>query len=396
MRSLILSLFIVITLLANASPGFSTNSGFVKAKGTKFILNEKPFHFVGANIYYLMVYAADPLLRKAVDEVMEEAATLGLKGIRTFAFNDGKDQWNALQISPGVYQEQVFQGLDYVLAKADKVGIRLILPLINNWKSYGGIDQYVAWSSTANSHDDFYTDSNTRKWFKNYIYTVLNRVNTINGKTYKNDPTIFAWELGNELRAQSNPSGNTLQNWIIEMSSYIKKIDPHHLVSIGIEGFYNDQGIDFIRNHQLSTIDFCTVHLWPDSLGMNYEQSIKWARKHIDQAHKIIGKPIILEEFGKNRDKDGSTTIRDRFYQGLFSLIYTKKAAGAIFWALYHDEYKDWDKFGVYYPKDTSTARIIATEAARINSLALSKGRRGKVLISLAGLIAILLPALIF
>ena len=51
-----------------------------------------------------MVYAAEAGLRGYVDEVLEEAAGLGLTVVRTWAFNDGADEWNALQVAPGVYQ----------------------------------------------------------------------------------------------------------------------------------------------------------------------------------------------------------------------------------------------------------------------------------------------------
>ena len=370
----------VVAMLISINLSLAANTGFVATSGTKFVLNGSPFYFAGTNTYYLMVYAADAGLRSYVDEVLEEASAMDLRIVRTWAFNDGADEWNALQTAPGVYDEDVFKGLDYVLAKADDLGIRLILPFVNNWDDYGGMNQYVEWDASATSHDDFYTDSDIKGWYKNHISTVLNRVNTINGRTYKNDPTVFAWELANEPRCQSDTSGDTLNNWISEMSVYIKSIDSNHLVTTGIEGFYDEdsgpwwrngsKGTDFIRNHQVSDIDFATAHSWPDHWGWNYNDTMSWVETQILDAHNTIGKPFILEEFGKSRDNGGVTTTRDQFFQGYYDLIYSYQAGGSNFWILYHDAYPDYDGFGVYYPADTSTIAIIESAASKENSLA--------------------------
>jgi len=390
-----------VTVLCVCSPGAgATNAAaettFVSAEGTEFSLDGRPFYYAGTNTYYLMVYAADAALVAHVDEVLADAAAMGLAVVRTWAFNDGATQWNALQTAPGVYDETVFQGLDYVLKKADQQGIRLILPLVNNWDDYGGMNQYVAWDAGygnppyASSHDDFYTDTDIKQWYKNHVSAILNRVNTFNGRTYLNDPTVFAWELANEPRATSDPSGDKMNDWISEMSAYVKSIDSNHLVTTGSEGFYDEdtgpwyrngsQGVDFLRNHQVSDIDFCTVHIYSDYWGFDYAASMDWISEHITDAHDVIGKPIILEEFGKYRDAakiepgpslqgtlGGDTATRDQFFEGFYGTIYENDAGGSNFWILYHDTYPDYDGFGVYYPADSSTVEIIAAAADSMN-----------------------------
>ncbi len=49
----------------------------------------------------------------------------------------------ALPASSGVYDEQVFVGLDWVVAQAGARGMRLMLTLTNYWHDYGGFQQYL-------------------------------------------------------------------------------------------------------------------------------------------------------------------------------------------------------------------------------------------------------------
>lgn len=84
-----------------------SHSEFVKTRETEFILNGSPFLFNGFNSYWMMHVAAQPSERYKISNAFREAADSGLRVCRTWAFSDGGDQ--ALQISPGVYNEAVFQ-----------------------------------------------------------------------------------------------------------------------------------------------------------------------------------------------------------------------------------------------------------------------------------------------
>jgi mannan endo-1,4-beta-mannosidase len=223
----------------NGRPAPSDAARFVRAQNGTFYLGCEPFAYVGCNTWDLMDTARYPNLRPLVDRRLDDMKARGLTVGRTWGFSLGigesmVQRQQALQLKPGVYDEGVFAGLDYALVAARKRGIKLILCLEDYWLS---VDRYIAWSPTAGGKTDFYTDWAVRQMYKAHLRFFTGRVNTISGVAYKDDPTIFAWNLMNEPRCTG--CGWALQEWVDEMSQYMKAIDPHHMVTIGEEGFYS-------------------------------------------------------------------------------------------------------------------------------------------------------------
>lgn len=372
----------------------------VEKKGNQFMLKGSVFYVNGFNTYWLMVFAVDASTRSKVSELLQQAASVGLTVGRTWAFNDGG--WRALQKSPGVYDEQVFKALDFVISEAQNNKIRLILSLCNNWEAYGGKSQYVKWGQdaglTLNSEDAFFSDTTLKTYFKNHIKTILTRVNTITNVAYKDDPTIFAWELMNEPRCLSDPTGDTLQAWIEEMAVYVKSIDRKHLLEIGVEGFYGPSspdrlqfnpntyaqqvGTDFIRNHQALGIDFASVHIYTDSwVTANYitESHLpfvkKWTRDHIEDCENILNMPVIFGEFGlSERDGGYNVSFRDTFVQTVYDSVLESvrsggSGGGSLIWQLFPEgvDYMN-DGYAVVLSKSPSTANIISRQSARLGA----------------------------
>ena len=90
----------------------------------------------------------------------------------------------------------------------------------------------------------------------------------------------------------------------------------------------------------------------------------------IADAQSVPGKPLIVGEMGKFRP----LVERDDYFQAWYDAIYASAflggaGAGSNFWILYHDDYPDYDGFGVYYPGDASTLTIIHAEAQKMNAL---------------------------
>ncbi|XXG40047.1 hypothetical protein AAC387_Pa01g0855 [Persea americana] len=379
----------------------------VVRKGNQFMVNDQPFYVNGFNTYWLMVFAADQSTRGKVSEVFQQASSVGLSVCRTWAFNDG--QWRALQKSPAVYDEEVFKGLDFVISEAKKHKIRLILSLTNNWAAYGGKAQYVKWGKAAglnvSSDDDFFSDPTLKSYYKAHVEKILTRVNTFTNVTYKDDPTIFAWELMNEPRCLSDPTGDRLQAWIQEMALYVKSIDSRHLLEIGLEGFYGPStpdrapfnpntfstqvGTDFIRNHQAFGIDFASVHIYADSwisqsISDKHIQFTKtWMQAHMDDAEKTLGMPVIFGEFGVSaKDQGFNTSFRDTFINTVYRAILdsAKKGGsggGTLVWQLFPNgtDYMD-DGYAIVLSKSPSTSNIISLQSTRLmlfNSLCSTK-----------------------
>jgi hypothetical protein len=100
---------VLIILLVNVAVVCEAGavSGFIQARDAHFALNGCPFLFNGFNSYWMMAVASEPSQRYKISSVLREASAAGLTVCRTWAFSDGGYQ--ALQISPGVYDERVFQ-----------------------------------------------------------------------------------------------------------------------------------------------------------------------------------------------------------------------------------------------------------------------------------------------
>ncbi|KAL9374546.1 hypothetical protein Peur_034166 [Populus x canadensis] len=369
----------------------------VAKKGNQFVINDQPFYVNGFNTYWLMVFAADQSTRGKVTEVFQKASSVGLSVCRTWAFNDG--QWRALQKSPGVYDEDVFKALDFVVSEAKQYKIRLILSLANNWEAYGGKAQYVKWGKASGlnltSDDDFFSHPTLRSYYKAHVKAVLNRVNTITNITYKDDPTIFAWELMNEPRCTSDPSGDKLQSWITDMAVYVKSMDAKHLVEIGLEGFYGPSapdraqfnpnsyatqvGTDFIRNHQVLGVDFASVHIYADSwisqtiTDSHIQFTKSWMEAHIEDAEKYLGMPVVFAEFGvSSKDPGYNSSFRDTLINTVYKTLLnsTKRGgsgAGSLLWQLFPDgtDYMD-DGYAIVLSKSPSTSNIISLHSTRV------------------------------
>ena len=374
-------LFIIGIMLLALAPMIQPASAaqpakFVVRDGSVLRVNGNQFRFAGTNNYYLMYKS-----QFMVDDVLNAAAANDFRVVRMWGSLDIGNQDGSNSISgkaDGVYFQywdgtapayndgaDGLQHLDYVVYKAKQLGLRLVIPFVNNWSAFGGIDQYVRWLN-GQYHDQFYTDPAIRGWYKAWIAHLLNHTNMYTGVQYKNDPTIMTWELANEPRCVGSgnyPRSNscttqTLINWAGEMSTYIKSLDSNHLVSVGDEGFYCisgaqdwtencGEGVDTVAFTQLANIDVMSYHLYPDSWGKTPAWGTQWITRHVADA-AALNKPVMLGEFGL---LDKST--RNPVYKEWTDAFFDAGGSGALYWILSGRQddgtlYADYDGFTVY------------------------------------------------
>ncbi|XP_034207027.1 mannan endo-1,4-beta-mannosidase 1-like [Prunus dulcis] len=363
-------------------------------------MNGRPFYINGFNAYWMMYMASDPSSRAKVTSAFQQASRYGMKVARTWAFNDGRGTDRPLQPSPGSYNEDTFKGLDFVISEAKKFGVYVILSFVNNFSDFGGRKQYVQWArdrgQPISSDDDFYSNAVIKGYYKDHIKTVLTRINSITRVAYKDDPTIFAWELINEPRCQSDVSGALLQQWVTEMAAHVKSIDSEHLLEIGLEGFYGETtpdkkqynpgnlefGSDFIATNLLPQIDFATIHIYADQWlsGESEEAQAgfvdRWVQAHIQDCNTVVKKPLLVAEFGKSYKLPGYVLQkRDAYFGKIYSDIYSSASrggscVGGLFWQLMAPNMDTFgDGYEVVLEQSPTTATVIAQQSRKLNGL---------------------------
>lgn len=89
--------------------------------------------------------------------------------------------------------------------------------------------------------------------FKVYIHTLLTHLNPYTNLTYADDPTIFAYESGNELAGPVWGDMDVPAGWLGEIASYVKSLAPGKLFLDGTSGVNQSHlgvaGVDLFSDH---------------------------------------------------------------------------------------------------------------------------------------------------
>jgi mannan endo-1,4-beta-mannosidase len=371
-KTLILSLIVLITFGCGST--HKQDTPFITIKDGEFQKGNEPYKFIGTNYWYAPVIGcSDKAMggdRERLIKELDMMKSLGMDNLRIMVGVDGISKHFShvdfpLQTSPGEYNIEYLEGLDFVLEEMRKREMYAILFLTNNWDWSGGLAQYVCWTtgeeypyfkSDKYTYTDFkhfvskfHSNEEAMQLFDNHIKFVLNRKNSISGIDYTEDPAIMAWEVANEPRAFLKENQPKFKMWIDRVCDLIKSIDNNHLVTLGNEGTMGcEKSLDFWREiHEGSSVDYMTIHIWAKNWSwVNSEDLIgtldaakEKAKKYISEhsaVAKEMKKPLVLEEFGFPRDHhlfspNSTTTNRDSYYDFIFDVcVENSKESGVL------------------------------------------------------------------
>lgn len=339
----------------SSKPAHAASSGFVYRCGIHFCLDGNYFYFAGTNTYDMFTYGdgsstsdqnaiENNYMDKAkIDSHMAALEADGVSVLRLWAFSH--ESWHGFEPSKGVYNEAEFDEFDYIIQSAAAHNIKLLPVLENYWTAYGGIDAVLGWEGLSGGDSNRWQFFNQSKCpgcftdYEDYVSHVLNHVNHYTGVAWKDDSTIFGWELMNEPRYQNatpneNTTGTTLRAWVDTMGAYIKNIDPNHMLDAGLEGhqssygFGGDEGNPFIYIQESPYIDFTSAHPYPTESWANLTiaQTQALIGQWISDSHNVIGKPFFMGEFNV------SNVDRSSWWSAIYAEMETAGGDGDAFW----------------------------------------------------------------
>jgi len=167
-------------------------------------------------------------------------------------------------LGPKQFNEEAFQTLDQILAIANEVGVRLIIPFVDNWRWMGGRAEYAAFRNK--SANEFGTTKRSRLILKKPSSLSSSVSTRSTGIAYRDDKAILAWETGNELQCPDD--------WTREMIAYIKELDTNHLV---IDGYHTS----VLRDESLANpkTDIVTTHHYERDPARCWRTCVKAPKK---------------------------------------------------------------------------------------------------------------------
>ncbi|GJN88588.1 hypothetical protein Rhopal_001554-T1 [Rhodotorula paludigena] len=299
---------------------------FVERRGSDLFLAGERFRFASLNAPELLdgdvngpFEVRDTLQALAAEGAFGTAVTrtytlrIKSKNIGRGHINGWSAEWNDWMWDDGRLEE-----MDLVLAEAAKAGVKLIIPIVNqdtgedsNW--VGSTADLTRYRYGLRSNDearqiDWWTDHTMVESFKLIMDFLLNRVNSINGRRYGDDPTILAWETGNEMNHLGMRPAPA--SWTLIVAKHLKSRAPRTLVMDGSFARNDSPELCYPKEVLESPdVDIVSYHYYGDGDARRVKKDCEMARRYnkvfVAGEFGFFSKPSLYESFMKDVDSAG-------------------------------------------------------------------------------------------
>ncbi|BGO90558.1 hypothetical protein NBRC10512_005277 [Rhodotorula toruloides] len=277
---------------ASQLPTPRSPSSFVARNGTRLTLDGSDFKAVGANVYWLgldengVPNPAYPSKGRVL-EAMAVAAAMGATTIRSQSLGISYGTALSIENALGVFKPEgdpAWDALDFAVFAARQYGLRLILPLTDQYDYYhGGIPTFLRWRNLSSTDYSPFYDLSSPVFadFELYIRTLLNHTSPYTNLTLAQDPTILAFELGNELGGYFADHYPPPVLWSAAVAGLLKGLAPKTLVVSGRYGVSEGEA-------RVEEIDILSDHFYPPSLSR---------LSHSSSLSASAQKPLLVGEY---------------------------------------------------------------------------------------------------
>ena len=286
------------------------------------MVGNQPFRFIGANSIQFPDYH---FLGMNIEDAMRTAAENNIKVVRGFLRYYG----------PGTLNMELF---DKYLDSASRNGIYVIVTLADCDPGPFRDDPV----GFARNHPlCLYTDRQSLEDYRSFIEDVLARRNSQNGRIYREDTTILAWDIANE----PDFTGLTdweIQDWIRQIAAFVKQQDPDTPVTLGINTIQDKFNLyDDLNVPELDLISFHLYNYWTGPYNANNIPAYLDKLSYRIDKFRSFGKPVILEEFGMSSDPIQLVEFKSSpqgwqqyidFYRQAFDTAFSNGVSGILFW----------------------------------------------------------------
>ncbi|KIJ64316.1 glycoside hydrolase family 5 protein [Hydnomerulius pinastri MD-312] len=282
-------------------------TGFVSARnGTLYTDDGKPYTFATFNSPHLLScseFEAEDTMRtlRGFARPVSRTYVQSVASINVSPQDANIQGWDSIT-GDWVYNEAAYVQFDKLLDMASKYDVKLVHPIIN--QDYG--DESSNWAGNwadlirlrynLSSYEDtksidWWTDLTMIDSYKLIVKHLLNRVNTVNGRRYGDDPTFLAFETGNEMNdgGAAPPPGS----WTVTAAKYIKSLAPEIMVLDGsLSRNASTEASWAIEALQAPEVDLHSYHYYRDN-----PPAYDYRRVNTDAAYvRSFGKTYIVGE----------------------------------------------------------------------------------------------------